>query len=259
MVGRLSGSKSSLMKYERRRSADGSWTLYSKEFDECYHSLQDGALKEALFKHVIPAFTFVPKSHLRILDICFGLGINTLATLYYLEHGEHVVRSVEIFSPEFDSDLLELLPTFDYPKELQPYRQVVKDLIEYKVFKSKNIVIELYVGDAREYVKRVEKIDVVYQDAFSPKKNPLLWTLEYFEDIAKLLNEDGVLTTYSIATGVRLALHKVGLKVYEWEAEGLRKGTIASYASLPLHEVDMEAKAKRSTAQILRDKDFEKR
>jgi tRNA U34 5-methylaminomethyl-2-thiouridine-forming methyltransferase MnmC len=246
------------MKYEKRRSADGSWTLYSKEFDECYHSLKDGALKEALHKHVIPAFTFVSKEHLRILDICFGLGINTLATLYYLHKGSHPVRSVEIFSPEFDEELLRQLPTFSYPKELEPYKEIVKHLIEDKVFKSDNIHIELFVGDAREYVKRLRDIDVVYQDAFSPKKNPLLWTLEYFEDIAKLLTKDGVLTTYSVATPVRLALHRVGLRVYEWEAQGVRRSTVASFSELPLKEVDMEAKAGRSTANVLRDKDFEK-
>ena len=37
---------------------DNSYTAYSREFDEHYHSLRDGALNEALNKHVIPALTF---------------------------------------------------------------------------------------------------------------------------------------------------------------------------------------------------------
>ncbi|HFQ60899.1 MAG TPA: hypothetical protein ENK39_01185, partial [Epsilonproteobacteria bacterium] len=49
---------------------DGTNTLYSKEFDEPYHSTKDGALHESLEKHVKPFFSL--KSHkekLTILDI----------------------------------------------------------------------------------------------------------------------------------------------------------------------------------------------
>ena len=64
------------------QSEDGSFTAYSKEFDEHYHSTKDGALQESLQKHVIPALYHVKdKEQISILDICFGLGFNTLATL----------------------------------------------------------------------------------------------------------------------------------------------------------------------------------
>ncbi|BCD62919.1 hypothetical protein NitYY0826_C1807 [Nitratiruptor sp. YY08-26] len=246
------------MKYEPRLSADGTITLYSKEYDECYHSLQDGALTEALFKHVKPAFSLVQKPHFRILDICFGLGINTLTTIDYFLHGSHNIQSIEIFSPELDSQLLEQLKDFSYPKPLKHYREILLQLIENKVYKSKNIRVELYIGDARAYVKNLHDIDIVYQDAFSPKKNPLLWTVEYFSDIAKLLSEEGVVTTYSIATPVRLAMFEVGLNIYELEREGIKKITIASKKELPLKKIDMEMKKKRSTAKPLRDDMFEK-
>ncbi|CAA6820277.1 MAG: SAM-dependent methyltransferase (EC, partial [uncultured Sulfurovum sp.] len=54
---------------------DGSKTLFSKEFDEPYHSTKDGALHESLEKHVKPALQIKKMSKkLVILDICFGLG-----------------------------------------------------------------------------------------------------------------------------------------------------------------------------------------
>jgi len=244
------------MKYELRQSADGSLTLYSKEYGECYHSLKDGALTEALRKHVLPAFELVRKPHLRILDICFGLGINTLATIDHFMHQESV-RSLEIFSPELDADLLATLADFRYPARLMPYRRVIEELVERGEYRDENIRIELYVGDAREYVKRLRDIDVVYQDAFSPKKNPSLWTLEYFCDIAALLSEDGIVTTYSIATPVRLAMHEAGLRVYEMEPQGTKKITIASKRELPLTPIDMEAKKRRASAKVLRDEELE--
>ena len=51
---------------------DGTNTLYSKEFDEPYHSTKDGALHESLEKHVKPAFSLKNNQEkLIILDICF--------------------------------------------------------------------------------------------------------------------------------------------------------------------------------------------
>jgi len=43
---------------EKILTNDGTATLYSKEFDESYHSQKDGALRESLEKHIIPAFKF---------------------------------------------------------------------------------------------------------------------------------------------------------------------------------------------------------
>ena len=66
---------------------DGSYTLYSNKFNQHYHSIKEGALNESLHKHVIPAFNHhINKNELNILDICFGLGYNTLATIYYVKH-----------------------------------------------------------------------------------------------------------------------------------------------------------------------------
>ena len=62
---------------------DGTHTLYSVEFDEPYHSTKDGALHESLQKYVIPTLRIKKnRQKLVILDICFGLGYNTFATLY---------------------------------------------------------------------------------------------------------------------------------------------------------------------------------
>jgi tRNA U34 5-methylaminomethyl-2-thiouridine-forming methyltransferase MnmC len=241
------------MKYELKKSADGTFTMYSYEFDECYHSLRDGAFKEAYYKHIEPAFSLVSKKRLRILDICFGLGINTLTTLYYFFEKQNRVKHIEIFSPEFDIDLIKNLTNFSYPPKLLKYKDVIESLVKEGVYKNENIFIELFIGDAREYIKGLRDIDIVYQDAFSPKKNPILWTVEYFKDIYNLLNEEGVITTYSIATPVRLALYEAGFYLYEKEIEGVKKITIASKRRLDLKEIDMFLKAKRATSKPLRD------
>ncbi len=225
-------------------SEDGSYTAYSKEYDEHYHSTKDGALKESLQKHVIPAFTIhKDKDELHILDICFGLGFNTLATLWYHQQNS-LTSKLYIYSPELDSELVYSLKDFTYPEEFESFSNVIEDLSEQGWYEDENFSIELFLGDAREYVKGFEEqFDIVYQDAFSPSTNPILWTQEYFADIEKAMKEDGILTTYSTALKTRLALHSNGFHIYLNSGEDFRDATLASLSKLHgYEEVDMAHK-----------------
>ncbi len=226
------------------QSNDGSCTAYSAMFDEHYHSTKDGALSETLHKHVIPAFE-QKKNHkeLHILDICFGLGLNTFATIeYYSKHSPDT--RLYIYSPEFDRTLIRELPAFGYPPELAHRKHIIDTLSAKQHYNDTHIQIELFVGDAREYIKSFSnRFDIVYQDAFSPKTNPLLWTREYFADIKAAMRHDGILTTYSTALAVRLALHHNGFLLYLLKHKELRNSTVASLVPCEgLTPVDMRHK-----------------
>ena len=225
-------------------TADGSCSAYSREFGEHYHSTKEGALKEALYKHVLPAFELKKhKNEVHILDICFGLGINTLATIYhYQKYAPHV--KLFLYSPEFDKELVASLVAFEYPDILQPFVHIIHTLVKQNSYVSKNIHVELFLGDAREYITKFKNcFDIVYQDAFSPKNNPLLWTKEYFGDIKTALKPDGILTSYSTALQTRLALDVNGFYVYLLSSEGVRNFTLASLRELGGYEkVDMKHK-----------------
>jgi len=213
-------------------SDDGSYTAYSEEYAEHYHSTKDGALKESLVKHVIPAFSVVDKAEVHILDICYGLGFNTLATLSYYKQNRPQTK-LHIYSPELDDTLVASLENFTYPDEFQDFKEIITALSRDGVYEDKNTYIEVFLGDAREYIRRFEnKFDIVYQDAFSPSSNPILWTKEYFADIKKTMKKEGVLTTYSIALKIRMALHENGFKVYLNEGKDFRGATLASFKDL---------------------------
>jgi tRNA U34 5-methylaminomethyl-2-thiouridine-forming methyltransferase MnmC len=226
-------------------SDDGSYTAYSKEYGEHYHSTKDGALHESLVKHVVPAFKIKQnQEEINILDICFGLGFNTLATVYY--HKKNSLTSkLNIFSPELDSSLVQSLVNFTYPKEFEEFRHIIKKLSEEGVYSDENLHVEVFLGDAREYVQKLtcQNFDIVYQDAFSPSSNPALWTKEYFGDIKKCMKKDGILTTYSMALTTRLALYENGFNIYINSGEGFRDATVASLNFLDEFEhVDMKHK-----------------
>lgn len=225
-------------------SDDGSYTAYSKEYDEHYHSIKDGALHESLTKHINPAFKIKQnQDEINILDICFGLGFNTLATLFY--HKQNSLTSkIKIYSPELDASLVKSLINFTYPKEFEEFKPVIDAICKDGVYEDEIFYIEVFLGDAREYIKKFNnKFDIVYQDAFSPRTNPILWTKEYFKDISDSMRVDGILTTYSIALKTRLALHENSFKIYINSGENFRKATVASKVELLEFEwVNMEHK-----------------
>ena len=236
------------------KSDDGSYTAYSAAFDEHYHSTRDGALNESLSKHVYPALEHTQdRDEITILDICFGLGFNTLATLYALKDSP---KKVTVYSPEFDKELISSLIDFTYPQEFDSFREIISTLSKTQKYESENINIYIYLGDARTFVKETkEKFDVVYQDAFSPRKNPLLWTSEYFKDIASLMKEEAILTTYSVALPIRIAMYENGLNVYAHKGDGFRTATLASKSTLSGYEkVDVRHKmACNPTVSSLKD------
>lgn len=238
---------------------DGSNTLYSKEFDEPYHSTKDGALHESLEKHVKPSLKVKKdRQNLTILDICFGLGYNTFATLYYIQK-QNLTTKIHIISPEFDEGLVRSLSTFDYPPQFNGIGRVIRAVSKDLFYEDEQFKIEILLGDARQSIPKIkEKIDIVYQDAFSPAHNPLLWTQEWFRDIRMLCKDDAVLTTYSTAAAIRLGLYENGFYIFVHRAEMMRYSTIASLQMLDgVEYIDMELKKVRNQeAKSMRDIDY---
>ena len=74
-----------------------------------------------------------------------------------------------------------------------------------------------------------EKYDLIYFDAFSPTKQPEMWTLNNFKKLYDCLNTNGVLITYSSKGDVKRIMKKVGFNVSSVEGPtGKREITLAS-------------------------------
>ena len=54
-----------------------------------------------------------------------------------------------------------------------------------------------------------------FQDAFSSDVNFELWTKEYFEDIYKIANDNFIMSSYAIATPIRLSMYEANFLIYE--------------------------------------------
>ncbi|MDJ0845306.1 tRNA (5-methylaminomethyl-2-thiouridine)(34)-methyltransferase MnmD [Crocosphaera sp.] len=222
---------------------DGSYTLFSEEFEELFHS-HSGAKQEAQYKFIEPCQIkekVIIKDTIKILDICYGLGYNTAVALEnILSINPHI--KVELFALENDINVpLQAISSNllnDFSDEVIEHLNNLANnhKIETKTFKA-----ELLLGDARQTIKTVIhqnfQADAIFLDPFSPPKCPQLWTVEFIELVSKCLDQQGYLATYSCAASVRTALQLAGLNIGATRSVGRRSpGTIANWNgnNLPL-------------------------
>ena len=221
-----------------RRSGDGSFTLYSEAYKEHYHSCREGAFSEALIKHIDPAIRYghlLGRDRVRALDICFGLGYNTLVFIWRLRQ-LGFTGLIEVISPELDTTLLERLRLLPYPKALSRYLGMIIAVSEGRVYEKEGVRVEVIAGDAARSVPALTgRFDAIFQDPFSPRKNPELWDAHFFGALHRLLSDRGVLTTYSQAKGVRRTMRETGFVLAEHPfdpAGAFRPGTLG-FKTLP--------------------------
>jgi len=237
---------------------DGSNTLFSKLYNQHYHNPDDGAINEALTKHIIPAFTYHQnKKELTILDICFGIGYNTFSTIYYVIKNNLDVK-LNFYSPELDGNLVKSLENFEFPKEFEEIRHIIKSIAKNNKYEDEKIKIEIFIGDARKYIKTLKEnsFDIVFQDAFSSEVNFELWTKEYFDDIYKLAKDNFIMSSYAVATPIRLSMYEAKFFIYQ-HIPTKRKITIATKTKQNIigKYIDMELKKQRNKeASALYDK-----
>lgn len=180
------------------------------------------------------------------------MGYNTLATLYYIKLNNLNIK-LNIYSPEFDRDLLHSLKDFKYPLEFKDFANIINTLSSDFLYKDDTLKIEIFNGEAREYIKNIQNIDIVYQDAFSSDVNHSLWTVEYFKDIKQALSHNAIITTYSIATPIRLSMYENDFTIYEYKPDNSNRVTIAlnkKEIDTKFKHIDMELKKQKNTTAL---------
>jgi tRNA U34 5-methylaminomethyl-2-thiouridine-forming methyltransferase MnmC len=216
-------------------TADGSFTFFSAEIGESFHSIQ-GAKEEALLKFVEPC-QLAQKAQqpvLRLLDVCYGLGYNTACALEVIWRHNSNCR-VELLALELDPAVPKaaiahhLLDNYT-----QPIPQLLEVLATSLQVQTNQFHAQLYLGDARTTIQQLRQsnfqADAIFLDPFSPPRCPQLWTVEFLGQLASCCAPDGRLATYSCAASVRSALIAAGFKIGTTLQVGNRQpGTVASF------------------------------
>ncbi len=106
----------------------------------------------------------------------------------------------------------------------------IRHLKGQKCYNFHNNTIEWHINDARRSILTINtKYDIIFLDAFTAAKQPLLWTNQFIKRLAERLNKDtGIIVTYSTSSPYRFALINTGLKIGKFYKEKINT-TLASY------------------------------
>jgi len=195
-------------------TTDGSHTVLSTETNETYHS-ENGAINESVHVYIQNGLSQITKNEINILEIGFGTGLNALLTYQYaLEH----TKQINYFSIEKFPLEQEVIGQLNYPEQLNIEKESFLKLHQCKWDNweqiNNNFKLFKRQADLTKFdFSKLNNIDLVYYDAFSPSKQPELWTEEIFRQLYQIMSTDGFLTTYSSAGIVKRALRAAGFKV----------------------------------------------
>ena len=230
-----------------RTGRDGSFSLWSDRFQQGFHSAR-GALREAVetFLHPSQLERFRPGGSITVLEVCVGTGSN-LAVL--LEACRRRGLQLNWTGLELDPRPLDLAlaqPSFRsawQQQTLQTLAQLQQRGCWHCAAESQG---RICWGDARLTLQqlrreRPDRLDLIWHDAFSPRRCPELWTVEFLSDLTDLLHREGRWISYCSAAAVREALLRSGLQLATLappaSASGPAKwsgGTVASPTKLPV-------------------------
>lgn len=219
------------------QTADGSWTLWSEAFDENCHSLSGASLET---KHNYIEATKVKEKYsqlqvLSILEVGFATGQGATLTYEALfpHASNHFVRFISL---EIDEELVKW--AINHSSKDGPVSRLLKsskDGINSYRFSDSAFELIVIIGDARQTVVQIpsvlddHKIDAIYQDPFSPKKNRNLWTVEWFRELSTISSQTVILSTYSASSAVRKSLIEAGWFPKSRQGfSGKRESTVAT-------------------------------
>jgi hypothetical protein len=202
----------------RRKTGDGSYTLWSEQYGQSYHSLH-GALTESTvvflqngLEHAL--FNLQAGDTLRVLEMGFGTGLNAFLTFHHPEAGriEYVSLESAPLAPCTweESPMADLSFNFE-SKSLWTTIQTCDWNVWEEVGEGKLLL--KWLGRLQDFKWEAETFHVVYFDAFSPQVQPELWSAEQFARLANWMRPGGVLVTYCSQGQVQRNLKAAGWKV----------------------------------------------
>jgi tRNA U34 5-methylaminomethyl-2-thiouridine-forming methyltransferase MnmC len=194
-------------------TSDGSHSLYNPELDETYHS-RHGALQESRYVFIQQGLDLIDPllKTIRILEIGFGTGLNAVLAN---EYGVKYNRQIEFTS----------LETFPLNKEVTDAINVEETVgkgnsdffiqlhaaewnIPVKI--NDTFSVEKLNTSVQEWPLRSDYFDIIFYDAFGPRAQPEMWTLEIFQKLYESMRTRGIFVTYCAKGQVRRDLTTAG-------------------------------------------------
>lgn len=214
-----------MSQYNLKQTLDGSYTLHSPLYNEDCHSTF-GAKSETEI-YYIEGCQILPKLQtqktINILEVGFGIGLGLKTTF---EKTAATQLPVQFISLEIDQALIDFVISEKILNEFNIQRKPGQIEITRDLFHA--VII---LGDARKTLPNFSqfKFDAIYQDAFSPKRNSILWTVEWFRLLKEKANHDAIMSTYSASSSIRKSMIEAGWAVFNGpKFSGKRASSVAT-------------------------------
>lgn len=204
------------MQQEIKITGDGTPTIYIPELDEHYHSVY-GAYNESMHVFIQNGFHYVAasgKSKLHILEIGLGTGLNTLLTLrennttglsvFYQALEPYPLSSDMIGQIQFNIAGLENANLF--------FRKIHEAISDEIVILAPQFHFEKTMKRLEDFNPSIQ-YDLIYFDAFGPRAQPEIWSLDNFKKLYDALVPGGILVTYCAKGDVRRTMLAAGFNV----------------------------------------------
>jgi tRNA U34 5-methylaminomethyl-2-thiouridine-forming methyltransferase MnmC len=230
-------------------TADGSLTIRHPDANECYHATEGAALeaKTLYIHHSGIKERFANRagktSTISVLDVGMGLAYNALSTIdaWNTQISSDLASTgsvtgglnLNLVSLEINAELVKALARSTAPwqkgwpdtwiKWAGSLRQRAdsSNTWQAKITRANNSLCTwtVVVADATDLNLNHQPFEYIWQDPFSPARNPTLWTAKWFAQIKAVSAPHATLMTYSVARVVKDALAGGG-----WQFERFATG-----------------------------------
>lgn len=209
--------KGNLGIYKILKTEDQTETVWSEYFNEACHNLS-GAYEETIYNYIqgcsIPHL-IESRISFNVLDVGFGVGVGLKAFIDQFDQTKVDYPLISYYSIELDETLLQwslsqTLPKLSLTKKIKTVGNTT--LVYYHGIWNHFLEIHIFVGDGRQTLPLaqtlglIKPLSAIFQDAFSPKKNPTLWSTEWFTFLKSLSLKNVILSTYSSSISIRKSL-----------------------------------------------------
>jgi tRNA U34 5-methylaminomethyl-2-thiouridine-forming methyltransferase MnmC len=202
-----------MMKPVLKLTDDGSHTLYVPSLDEHYHS-HFGAITESKHIFINAGLASIRNNNISILEAGFGTGLNALLTALYAQENKINVTYIALDNYPLDPSLLLQMNygTLTGTRGDKLFRAIHSAPWETLVQLTQWFALGKKVCDITAVVPD-GFFDLVYFDAFSPDKQPEMWSGAVISRIVAVMHAGSVLVTYSAKGEFKRTLRALGLEV----------------------------------------------
>jgi tRNA U34 5-methylaminomethyl-2-thiouridine-forming methyltransferase MnmC len=195
------------------KTSDGSHTLLAPELGEHYHSIH-GAIQESDFIFIGCGLNYSEANPVRIFEAGFGTGLNAFLTSVYAFTHDRDIFYTSIEKYPLSNEIINSLNYKDLVKrednnlfkKIHSCRWNVPEKV------TRNFTLLKIEGDL--ITDEIPgNFNLIYFDAFSPDKQPEIWSDDVFKKISESTVHNGILVTYSVKGKVQRILKKNGFDV----------------------------------------------